>query len=132
VIAVVAVLLLRSGGGGGTTTHTIASARFCALAYAVDDSVADGAGSAPGRFDGSPDAIRATAQRLLPSLDELLRSSPGSLQGDTKTIVADLRSAAQGNVSSVQSADFKSTYQSWSNHRSRSCGSPGGDTSGEG
>jgi hypothetical protein len=117
--------------GSGTPT-AVKVARYCQLAGQLElVALTTGAASAPGVFDGSPEAVAGVAQGMGSTLDELRAVTPAPLGKAADTVVDGLQRAARGDPSRIRGHAFVESSRRLSARRATYC-STGSGGSGEG
>ena len=125
------LLALALGSGCGADddgTSSVAARRFCDLATQMDDlALAIGASSAPGVYDGAPEAIDRLVAQMGGGIEELQRTAPPQVDDDVKLVLGRLQAARGGDASAVEDPSFRKASQRISEYRQRTCVSIGGE-----
>jgi hypothetical protein len=127
--AFVAVKVLDVGGDSDDDALTLA--RYCQLATQLDQvSMATGAASAPGIYDGTPDEIKAALDQMGATTAELRSTAPGDVKGDIRSIVDALERAASGDSGVARSASFTEATKRLRSQRDANCSTGAGSGDG--
>ena len=130
VLLALGMLVLASCGDDDEAGNVFALGRYCELAMQLDDNaVGTGAASAPGTFDGDPEAIGRLFAQVGPILDQLVESAPEEIHDDVEMTVEALRKARAGDVAQLRSPEVRQAARSTTRFRERSCAR--GGTTGE-
>lgn len=132
VAAAVVVLDPFGGDDGGGEAAVDDVSDYCEASGEVDRVAQEtGAATAPGVYDGPPEAIGALVDRAGGSLGDLRSTAPEAAREDVATVVDGLRAAAGGSPEAVQDAAFTAAATRASLHRITECGSSAGTSEGD-
>jgi hypothetical protein len=117
-------------GGEGAAVDEVSG--YCEAAAEVDRVAQEtGAATAPGVYDGPPEAIDALVAQADGSLDDLRSTAPEAARDDVATVVDGLRAAAAGNAEAVRDAAFTAAATRATRQRLTECGSSAGTNGGD-
>lgn len=130
---VVILLVLAACGGSGTRQVKVyEEGRYCDLAMQFESAaVATGAASAPGRYDGPPEATARLLDQVGPTAEEFRATAPDDLRDDVNTVLEELREARNGDTSGIRSPAFAAASDRMTRFRQTNCEATGAGGEGD-
>ena len=137
VVAVAAAVVVLDPFGGDDADD--GSAASVARATAYCDAVAEvdrisretGAATAPGVYDGPPEAIRAFVDQAAGPLADLRSEAPAPVRQDVDKVVEGLDAGAGGDAEALRDAEFTAAAVRMSLNRLSECGGSTGTSEGD-
>jgi hypothetical protein len=135
VAAAVFVVLDPFGGDdadGGDAASVDETTGYCEASGEVDRiSSETGAATAPGVYDGPPDAIRVFVDQAAGPLADLRSEAPAAISQDVGTVVDGLNAGARGDAAALRDAEFTAAAVRVSLNRLSECGGSTGTSEGD-
>lgn len=117
--------------GKDPAKHAVETAQYCQLVLQLEQvSVATGAASAAGVYDGPPEKVKAAVDQMGGTLQQLGSLAPEAVQADVGEVTDALRRAAGGDAGALKKGGFTTALQRMNAHRTATCSAGAGDGDG--
>lgn len=127
ILAVTMLSVLSTCGSDDDGAVVFQVGRYCDLFSQFQGAaLATGASSAPGRYDGSPEAIGQLLTQTGPTVDELRATAPGEVRDDVDLVLKELRNAQEGGTSAAGSEPLAEANDRIQRYGEANCQSAGG------